>query len=148
MPELRLLLVESFNCAPQRLFLYNMTLDSIWIGHPCVRASNRISFLWYTLWYIFSKSPLIYLGKSQNLPTDKTQNSGFFCWQISIIKLRQVEMDKCRAVFLNLFWFAAPFLGYITIWRHPWLHYPSLETLSSEIRNIAFPRYPGPGWLV
>ena len=31
------------------------------------------------------------------------------------------------------FWFAAPFLCYITIWRHPWIQFTSKQTSSSEI---------------
>ena len=37
-----------------------------------------------------------------------------------------------RALFLNLFWFAAPFLVYRTIWRHPWPQFTK-QTSCSEI---------------
>ena len=31
------------------------------------------------------------------------------------------SFEGCRTVFLNLFWFGAPLLSYVNIWRHPWL---------------------------
>ena len=39
-------------------------------------------------------------------------------------------------MFLNLFWFAEPILGYVTIWWHPWLQYTRKQTSRPEIGSI------------
>ena len=55
-------------------------------------------------------------------------------------------------VFLNLFWFAAPFLGYGAIGRHPLIQFTSIQTTSSEIGGTPriFSGHPSvpqhPGW--
>ena len=37
------------------------------------------------------------------------------------LKLFDIYTAVYRAVFPNLFWFAAPLLSFEDIWRHPWL---------------------------